>query len=127
MWRSTFLAAAISSRGTRSVSTTPALSSPLSERSSPSGGKERFVRRLFDGISPRYDLFNRISSLGLDQNWRRRAIASLKLIPGMRVLDLASGTGDLASLAAQTIAPLGTVVSSDLSHPMLHLAGKKFE
>lgn len=89
--------------------------------------KEHFVRRLFDGISPRYDLFNRISSLGLDQGWRRRAVAGLKLAPGMRVLDLASGTGDLACLAAKAIVPLGTVIASDLSHPMLRLAGKKFE
>jgi len=82
---------------------------------------------LFDSISTRYDLFNRISSLGLDQGWRRRAIASLNLVPGMQVLDLASGTGDLAVLAAQAIAPLGTVIAADLSYSMLRLAGKKFD
>ncbi len=122
MWRSAFLAAGISSPDAKSALTTPTPPSPSSKTI-----KEHFVRRLFDSISPRYDLFNRISSLGLDQGWRRRAIARLKLAPGMRVLDLASGTGDLACLAAQAMAPLGTVVASDLSHPMLRLAAKKFE
>ena len=100
---------------------------PSSGTVKPSGSKEHFVHRLFDGISTRYDLFNRISSLGLDQGWRRRAIVRLKLAPGMQVLDLASGTGDLAVLAAKAIAPLGTVIAADLSHPMLRLAQKKFE
>ena len=127
MWIATFLAVGFSSPDTRFVSTTPTPSLPSSGITSLPRGKEHFVHRLFDNISPRYDLFNRISSLGLDQGWRRRAIANLKLAPGMQVLDLASGTGDLACLAAQVIAPLGTVIASDLSHPMLRLAGKKFE
>ncbi len=87
--------------------------------------KEPLVRRLFDLITPRYDLFNRVASLGLDQGWRARAIESLQLAPGMRVLDLASGTGDLAALAAERLAPLGTVVACDLSHPMLAQAQRK--
>ena len=89
--------------------------------------KGLFIRRLFDTISPRYDLFNRISSIGLDQRWRQRAIVELKLLPGMRVLDLASGTGDLSIAAAREIVPLGQVISCDLSFPMLRFAGEKFE
>lgn len=107
-------AGATSSAGLRSPSTTKKGSSPL-----PLSSKESFVRRLFDTLSPRYDLFNRIASLGLDQGWRRRTIAQLKLLPGMRVLDLASGTGDLAHLSAQALVPLGQVAACDLSHPML--------
>ncbi len=87
--------------------------------------KEPLVRRLFDLITPRYDLFNRVASFGLDQGWRARTIESLRLVPGMRVLDLASGTGDLAALAATHLAPLGTVVACDLSHPMLAQAQRK--
>lgn len=92
-----------------------------------SASKENFVHRLFDQISPRYDLFNRLSSFGLDQGWRRRTIASLQLAPGAQVLDLASGTGDLAIAAAQEILPLGQVVAFDLSHPMLALGRQKFQ
>ena len=87
--------------------------------------KEGFVRRLFDAISPRYDLFNRLASLGLDQRWRRQTIASLGLLPGMRVLDLASGTGDLSRLAAHELVPLGMVAGCDLSHSMLSFGKRK--
>lgn len=89
--------------------------------------KAGFIRRLFNEVSPRYDLFNRIASLGLDQQWRRRTIACLNLLPGMRVLDLASGTGDLAEWAVREIVPLGIVVACDPAAGMLRLAGRKFE
>lgn len=95
--------------------------------STPIEPKATFIRRLFDAISPRYDLFNRIASIGLDQEWRRRAIRGLRIRPGMRLLDLAAGTGDLAIAAAKEIVPLGQVVACDLSHPMLRLARRKFE
>ena len=96
--------------------------------SSPSPNKptKSFIHSLFDRISRRYDFFNRLSSLGLDQHWRKKTITSLKLAPGMRVLDCASGTGDLARLAAETIVPLGFVAACDISHPMLQYAQRKF-
>ena len=103
--------------------TTHTLSSPLPHRESLS--KEGFVHRLFDRISPRYDLFNRVSSFGLDQGWRKQAILRLKLLPGMRALDMASGTGDLAKVASEQLAPLGFVAACDLSYPMLRFAKKK--
>ena len=87
--------------------------------------KESFVHRLFDTITPGYDCFNRLASLGLDRAWRRRTIDSLELLPGMRVLDLASGTGDLAVEAALRMVPLGLVVGCDLSHPMLRCAAAR--
>jgi len=87
--------------------------------------KETYVRALFDGISPRYDLFNRLASVGLDQGWRRRAIAAAHLRPGMRVLDVGSGTGDLALAAAEAVSPTGLVAACDLSLPMLRLAARK--
>lgn len=71
---------------------------------------------MFDRISPRYDFFNRVLSFGTDVGWRRRALALLDARPGERVLDLGSGTGDLAFAVAQTGA---TVVAADLSHGML--------
>ncbi len=61
--------------------------------------KREFVRTIFNRIAPRYDLLNRIMTLGLDQSWRRAALDAVGLKPGERVVDLATGTGDLAELA----------------------------
>jgi demethylmenaquinone methyltransferase/2-methoxy-6-polyprenyl-1,4-benzoquinol methylase len=57
--------------------------------------KARAVRGLFDSISSRYDLVNRVITFGLDVGWRRRAVEALHLPAGSLVLDLACGTGDL--------------------------------
>ncbi len=57
--------------------------------------KRRAVRRLFDSISPRYDLVNRVMTFGMDVGWRRTAVASLRLPGRSFVADLACGTGDL--------------------------------
>lgn len=111
----------------RSVLTTAKGLSPLPPSTSKTAvsSKERFVRKLFDQISPGYDLFNRICSFGLDSGWRRKTIDKLALKPQDRVLDLASGTGDLSGLIAQQIVPLGKVVACDLSYPMLVWARRK--
>ena len=78
--------------------------------------KVRAVRDMFDAIAPRYDLVNRIMTFRLDVRWRRRAVRALELAPGSRVLDLASGTGDLCiDLARAGHRP----ISVDLSHGML--------
>jgi demethylmenaquinone methyltransferase/2-methoxy-6-polyprenyl-1,4-benzoquinol methylase len=78
--------------------------------------KRRAIRELFDAISPRYDLVNRVMTVGLDQAWRRRAVRELHLPPGSRVLDLACGTGDLCrALARNGHRPVGF----DFSHGML--------
>lgn len=73
---------------------------------------------MFDAIAARYDTLNRILSLGMDQGWRRKAVASLNLRSKARVLDLATGTGDLAIAIAQTH-PDSTVVGVDPSRNML--------
>jgi demethylmenaquinone methyltransferase/2-methoxy-6-polyprenyl-1,4-benzoquinol methylase len=74
------------------------------------------VRDMFDAIAPKYDRLNRIISLRLDVRWRRRAVRDLALAAGSRVLDLASGTGDLCvDLATAGLRPL----SIDLSFGML--------
>jgi demethylmenaquinone methyltransferase/2-methoxy-6-polyprenyl-1,4-benzoquinol methylase len=61
--------------------------------------KRAVVRAMFDRIAPRYDLMNRILTAGMDQRWRRLALAEVGVGPGDRVIDLACGTGDLAGLA----------------------------
>jgi demethylmenaquinone methyltransferase/2-methoxy-6-polyprenyl-1,4-benzoquinol methylase len=81
---------------------------------------------MFDGIAARYDFVNRVISLGIDQSWRRRTMRALALKPGARVLDLATGTGDLALLAANAEASVH-VVGLDPSEKMLAIARGKVE
>ncbi len=81
--------------------------------------KVRAVRDMFDAIAPRYDLVNRVMTFRMDVGWRRRAVGSLALPPGSRVVDLACGTGDLCrELASARLVPLGV----DLSFGMLAAA-----
>ena len=78
--------------------------------------KVQAVRDMFDAIAPRYDLVNRIMTFRLDVRWRRRAVRELGLPSASRVLDLASGTGDLCvDLQRAGHRP----ISIDLSHGML--------
>ena len=81
--------------------------------------KARAVRRLFDTISPRYDLVNRVMTFGMDVSWRRRAVRELRLPGRALVLDLACGTGDLCrELEASGYRAVGM----DFSHGMLRAA-----
>ena len=85
---------------------------------------------MFDKIAERYDLLNRVISLGIDQRWRKLAAAALDDLPGaINVLDLASGTGDLAFAVhahrVQSDRGVGTVVGTDPSPRMLAVAQTK--
>jgi len=78
--------------------------------------KRRAVRGLFDTISPRYDLVNRVMTFGMDVGWRRRAVRELRLPGRALVLDLACGTGDFC----RELARRGyRAVGFDFSHGML--------
>ncbi|HEY6081291.1 MAG TPA: bifunctional demethylmenaquinone methyltransferase/2-methoxy-6-polyprenyl-1,4-benzoquinol methylase UbiE [Polyangiaceae bacterium] len=79
---------------------------------------------MFDGIAHRYDLVNRVISLGIDQSWRKKTVRSLQLSPGARVLDLATGTGDLAILVA-SMHPDVSIVGVDPSEKMLEVGRRK--
>ena len=81
---------------------------------------------MFDRIARRYDMLNRVLSLGLDQRWRRLTVAALRLEPGHRVLDLATGTSDLA-LAMLRSCPGASVVGLDPSPAMLEVARQKWQ
>lgn len=89
------------------------------------GDKRLFVQQLFTSIAPRYDWFNRLASCGLDQRWRRQALARGGIEPGQRVLDVCSGTGDLALLCAERQQGSGTVVGMDMNRDMLRYAKAK--
>jgi demethylmenaquinone methyltransferase / 2-methoxy-6-polyprenyl-1,4-benzoquinol methylase len=79
---------------------------------------------MFDAIAARYDFLNHSLSVGLDRRWRTRAIAELHLPPSARVLDLCTGTADLAIEAAKTARGVN-VVGIDFAGMMLQHAARK--
>ncbi|WP_295446438.1 bifunctional demethylmenaquinone methyltransferase/2-methoxy-6-polyprenyl-1,4-benzoquinol methylase UbiE [uncultured Thiodictyon sp.] len=77
------------------------------------------VREVFDSVASRYDLMNDLMSLGIHRLWKRHAIALAGVRRGQRVLDLASGTGDLAERFAEIVGASGQVVMTDINEAML--------
>jgi demethylmenaquinone methyltransferase / 2-methoxy-6-polyprenyl-1,4-benzoquinol methylase len=80
---------------------------------------------MFDAIAGRYDFLNHLLSAGIDTRWRRRAIASLRLTGRERVLDLCTGTADLAIAAVRARPPAARVVGIDFAGAMLRVARDK--
>jgi demethylmenaquinone methyltransferase/2-methoxy-6-polyprenyl-1,4-benzoquinol methylase len=83
------------------------------------------VRAMFDRIAGVYDLMNTAMTAGMHHRWRSRAADLARVGPGGRVLDVATGTGDLAIELARRVAPGGEVVGSDFSEAMLARARVK--
>ncbi len=83
------------------------------------------VRAMFDRIAGVYDTLNTVMSAGLHHRWRARAADLARVGPGDRVLDVATGTGDLALELARRVAPGGEVVGCDFSEAMLTRARTK--
>ena len=81
------------------------------------------IRRLFAEISPRYDLLNHLLSANRDRSWRRRVVAELSLPPGGRVLDICTGTGDLALEIAARVQ--GRVIGTDFTPEMVRRGEEK--
>lgn len=88
-----------------------------------SKSKKEEVAEMFNNISKRYDFLNHFLSLGIDKIWRKKAIAELKEINPIRILDIATGTGDFA-LVALKINPK-EVVGIDISEGMLAVGKEK--
>jgi demethylmenaquinone methyltransferase/2-methoxy-6-polyprenyl-1,4-benzoquinol methylase len=80
---------------------------------------------MFDAIAGRYDLLNHLLSAGLDRHWRTRAVAALELTGGETVLDLCTGTADLALAAASATKGARRVVGLDFSAEMLRIGIQK--
>lgn len=87
--------------------------------------KERYVRALFDRIAKPYDRLNNRISLGRDERWRRMLVAESGAAPGYTVVDLGTGTGELALQFARATGPEGRVTGVDLSANMLAVAEEK--
>ncbi len=85
----------------------------------PVGDKARRVRGVFDSVAGKYDLMNDLMSAGLHRLWKRFAVEATRVRPGMRVLDLAGGTGDLALQFARRVGTTGEVVLTDINGAMI--------
>ncbi|MCP3662937.1 MAG: bifunctional demethylmenaquinone methyltransferase/2-methoxy-6-polyprenyl-1,4-benzoquinol methylase UbiE [Gammaproteobacteria bacterium] len=81
--------------------------------------KQGRVRQVFDSVATRYDVMNDLMSMGIHRLWKRFAVELAGIKPGDRVLDLASGTGDLAARFSGIVGPQGGVVMSDINAAML--------
>jgi demethylmenaquinone methyltransferase/2-methoxy-6-polyprenyl-1,4-benzoquinol methylase len=81
--------------------------------------KARRVRGVFDSVASKYDVMNDLMSMGLHRAWKAYAVAVAAVREGDRVLDIAGGTGDLASAFAKRAGPRGTVLHTDINESML--------
>ncbi len=86
--------------------------------------KKTQIRAMFNSIAPRYDLLNHTLSLNIDRLWRRHTVAEVARCKPCRILDVATGTGDLAIAMARRI-PQAHVLGVDISERMLDVARKK--
>ena len=89
--------------------------------------KGEHIQEMFDTIAPRYDFLNRLLSFGIDRKWRRFAVRQLHVPAGGRVLDVATGTGDVALEIATKTPPDVSIVGVDISREMMEFGRKKVQ
>lgn len=82
--------------------------------------KQKLVGQVFDSVADNYDLMNDVMSFGMHRLWKRSFISSARIQPGQQVLDLASGTGDIAGAIAKKLQGDGLVIASDINLNMLN-------
>ena len=85
---------------------------------------QTYVRTMFSDIAGRYDLLNRVLSFGIDGLWRKQAVGAVLEVKPNRVLDVATGTADLA-IALKQAAPAAEVIGVDFAEPMLKRGREK--
>ncbi len=86
--------------------------------------KKAQVADMFNNIAGRYDFLNHFLSMGIDKGWRKKAIAAVAQIQPQAILDVATGTGDMAIAAAKTIQPK-KITGVDIADQMLEVGRKK--
>src|ERR1700692_3645456 len=84
-------------------------------REVPVEDKASLVGEVFRSVAPKYDLMNDLMSFGMHRLWKRFTLQQAAVREGQRVLDVASGTGDLAKAMAQAVGPQGKVVVTDIN------------
>jgi demethylmenaquinone methyltransferase/2-methoxy-6-polyprenyl-1,4-benzoquinol methylase len=99
----------------------------MGKRSLSNTRKDDDVRKMFSSIAHSYDFLNRILSLRIDRHWRKKAVQQLGNLKNGFVLDVATGTADLALEVVKSCRGVQTVVGVDFSEEMLRLAQKKIE
>ena len=90
------------------------------------GGKKEQVSDMFNEIASRYDFMNRFLSAGIDVSWRKKAINEFKEQSISSLLDVATGTGDMAIMAAKALHP-DKIIGIDISEKMLEVGRNKIE
>lgn len=88
------------------------------------GTKTEQVEQMFDNIAPTYDALNHRLSWDIDRSWRRKAIQQLAPYQPQHILDIATGTGDFAILAAEMLHPQ-QLIGADISEGMMQIARRK--
>lgn len=106
------------------MTATPSAPSSSTPGAAPQGDTRPGSGQMFDRIAGRYDLVNRLMTFGLDQGWRRATVSALELRPHSRILDLATGTADMA-LEVLRRQPSAQVVGIDPSVQMLGVGRDK--
>ena len=91
-----------------------------------SGDKGQQVEQMFDNIAPTYDVLNHRLSGDIDKRWRRKAIAQLAPFRPQKMLDIATGTGDFALLAARMLQPQ-QLIGADISEGMMAVGRQKVQ
>lgn len=97
---------------------------PVTPYSTASGSKREQVETMFNSIAPTYDRLNHLLSLGIDRRWRRAAIDALRPFAPQTILDIATGTGDFAILAARRLDP-DRIIGVDISEGMMDVGREK--
>ncbi len=92
----------------------------------PKKTKKEQVAEMFNDLAGRYDLMNRMLSAGIDVNWRKKAIQQLKKDKPKQILDVATGTADMAIIAYRLLKP-EKIIAVDISENMLEIGRKKVE
>lgn len=95
------------------------------ERPMPIDKSEDRIQQMFGAIADRYDFLNHLLSLGIDRYWRRQTVRRAAPNGSGPILDLCTGTGDLAFAFLRRAGPATLVVGADFCHPMLVIAEKK--
>lgn len=88
--------------------------------------KKKQVADMFDSIAHRYDFLNRFLSAGIDVRWRKKAISYLKDIKPTKILDVATGTADVALMTEKILHP-SSIIGIDISDGMLEIGRKKIK